>query len=137
MKFTKQELINNLVHTLNGKGRATKLRPDMDEEVCCYIPENPHPGCAIGCQPGFREAFADCDPDGSFSRVGLLERQFPEQFKHVFGEVGHDDINFLTELQDLHDDFYSWSGNGLKLKKSVVEEFCGIRGLCVPESDYA
>jgi len=135
MRFTYQELLNNFVSSCNGVGRAVR-HDEYEEEVCCYIPQD-HPGCAMGCQPGFREAcLASCteiDDDGIHIRA--VKEYFPELFKTIFGETDDQDVNFMVELQNLHDESFNWSGNKIKLNR--IKQFCSKNRLSIPESEYA
>ncbi len=54
--MNRTKIFKNFVKATKGKGPAK--RPGEFCKLCLYFPDK-HPGCSIGCQPGFREKFED------------------------------------------------------------------------------
>lgn len=124
----KQELLDNFIHSVNGRGPATDGRG-----TCRYVMEG-HPGCAIGCQPElepFKHRMAPVEDS-----VDYLLRKFPAIGEALCGaERGWEDISYLQALQRLHDFEGNWSEDG-KILHLAVERFCAQHGLRVPESEH-
>ena len=120
----RQALLDNFVKAVNGKGRAVNKNA-----LCSYFLEG-HPGCAIGCQPGFREKFKSKLPDEGGIPVHFTG-PYRKDLKEFFGiESGGEGVRFLFSLQQLHDIRDNWTGNYLRAE--VLEEFCHEEGLEVP-----
>ena len=130
--MNRQKLLTNLVRTLHHKGRA------LVDDSCVYVVRN-HPGCGIGCQPGFREKFAvrlrryklNAGPT---IRVLLEHEQLGKDMREFFGVTGdlqdNEDVRFLCLLQHLHDSSNTWS-NG-ELCREEVKEFADKWKLKMP-----
>jgi len=111
--MNKQKLLDNFLTIVNSKGRAVN-----DDGLCLYFPKDDHPGCAIGCQPGFRERFKD-NPDIKGGIYGVI---VSSKEVCIFLEVEVvEDKNFLSDLQGLHDDAFNW--NNLNLKPEAITAF--------------
>ncbi len=126
--MNKQALLNNFVQTAHEHGQA------MENDECAYFPED-HPGCAIGCQPGFREEFQDIMTDGDTAGETIqtlihyddIGRRMKKFFK-IRTEV---DERFLSDLQGLHDARDNWKRS--RLTAECVDEFCDEWKLRVPK----
>ena len=139
----RQALLNNFVERVNGKGRSIKSH---SHSVCKYVKEE-HPGCAIGCQPlmaPFVDEMKEADEaeKGKFfedSGIRSLIEMHPQVAIALgVGEGGIDpefDMDFLVDLQSLHDTQSNWYNN--TLYKSEVESFCRTYELELPNSEYA
>ncbi len=130
----RQQLLDNFVTACNGKGRAMQLKRlhGISSAGCVYI-KNGHPGCAIGCQPGFREKFGEKEwviencGIGSVLDGWLDNRTPPEDADGVdvsefFGIENVEDVKFLSDLQDFHDLVRHWDGT--KIVQYKLASFC-------------
>ena len=129
--MTNQEMLDNFVKATHGKGRAM----DPRDHSCVYMPTNDHPGCAMGCQPGFRAAMKTARAvEGRDADVVLLK--YKELLDPVFGITDYESRekvgDFLLLLQKLHDIPSPWTKDG-KLVSSVLAQFCKDNGLIVPK----
>jgi len=94
--------------------------------ICRYIKDG-HVGCAIGCQPGFREQFGKkveaWEQATQGGDIRCLLNKFPEiePFFDLDPKNNDEDFRFLTDLQEMHDQD-EWKPN--KLPKERVEDFC-------------
>lgn len=131
--MNKQELLTNFVRATNGRGRAVG-----EKGQCVYFPKD-HPGCSIGCQPGFRERFQGRLREGP-SICGWLGRYLGAELSEFFqiedlGFTQGADGTFLRHLQCFHDKHDHWIVTGLdcgKLKPDCLAVFCQKHGLEVP-----
>jgi len=156
--MNRQKLFSAFLRETHGKGRAVIATPDRFD--CAFFPAN-HPGCAIGCQPGFRKQFegrineglgiSDLMSDDGMSDardnflLGELREFFgieatteevnPGDLISVSELMKSDyDIDFLNELQSLHDEENNWQKARKKfLKKSMATKFAKRWSLKVPE----
>lgn len=136
--MNRQKLLNNFVERCDGKGRC------FDNKACQYFhPE--HPGCAFGCQPGFKEAFQKyADSMENRTMVSLVggivvnQQDTPSLYARLreFFELGpqvrSSDLVFISHLQELHDNPEHWTPDGY-LEPEVVRTFCFREDLSVPE----
>ena len=104
---TKQQIFDCFYNSLNGRGRAVDIW-----DSCRYFVEG-HPGCAIGCQPEFVEEARKLGKEGpqlnSLTSVHC-STETNEICKKAFPGI---DLDFLSELQYLHDSPASWTGDCL------------------------
>jgi len=124
--MNRQELLDNFVRATNGKGRAVLAKGS----ICSYFPEG-HPGCSIGCQPGFRERFKGRMRDERAIKYWLRktepangsgDEQLAADLMEFFGLDDDQDIEFLSALQLFHDATGNWIGLGIDPKSLAV--FC-------------
>ncbi len=112
--MNRQQIFTNMVTILHGKGQGKQQYGPGGDPVCSYFPEG-HPGCAIGCQPGFREKFEDklrASGDNECDISTVLD-SFPD-VRDFFGiefspRSDSDDYEFLSDLQELHDSANNWT----------------------------
>ncbi len=139
----RQKIFDNFVGALNGIGRCIQPnRPTGPTPSCIYVKEG-HPGCAIGCQPGFREKFGEKDwvvaNTGMFSILDTwVEDVAPEdpdgiEVSEFFGVENYLDVDFLQALQDFHDDRYNWDDRDSNLLPINLSAFCAGWGLKIPQ----
>ncbi len=136
----RQKLFTNMVTILNGKGRAmSPAAPGRGDPVCVYFPKD-HPGCGMGCQPGFREKFGP-DSDNSIGEglpIGphLKRRAAVREFFGVdSGSNKIHDEGFLSALQIHHDQEESWDDeNPLFFDADLLAQFAADYDLEVPET---
>ena len=124
-----------MVTILNGKGRSVS---PARQGACVYFPDD-HPGCGIGCQPGFREKFGPdsdayigegCPITDHLLRSSVVRSSVAE----FFGVDGAEDRAFLRDLQVHHDHECSWDEkNPLFFDIEQLENFARERGLEVPK----
>ncbi len=163
--MNRQKLFSTFLRKTHGKGRAVEeldvsfriSYPHVSAD-CVFFPEN-HPGCAIGCQTGFREQFEGKVSEGLVISDLLSGNEniiggicLGAELREFFGieatteEINPDvapvselmksdyDIDFLNELQSLHDEEDNWQKTRKKfLKKSEATKFAKRWGLIVPE----
>lgn len=126
--MNRQEILDNFVKETNGKGQSI-----ASHGSCLYFGED-HPGCAIGCQPGFRKRFIrykkKFDFDGMAIEDILLRYRSVKEF---FGVKSSDDGDFLIALQCLHDDESNWLSK-TKIRATSLGAFCKAHGLTSPLS---
>lgn len=146
----KQQMLDNFIQRVNGKGQATSvvtIRDMFGEKIkqpCCMYVKKNHPGCAIGCQPEF-EPFKDEIKKLKFTQkivslFSIAKNNLGDRIQKAFyvastRTVRMRDDSFLTQLQYLHDMDENWKGK--KIRKRSVAEFCTQFSLTVPESKYA
>ncbi len=132
----RQKLFSHMAVTLQGKGQA------IYAGECSYFPED-HPGCAIGCQPGFREAF---EKDIGLDVMGIdmvieLNDGVAEFFGLDVDEYGRlirsttcaGDGDFLLALQRFHDERKNWLKSGKLWRRKSLATFAKKWELKVPE----
>ncbi len=126
----RQRLLDNFVRATYGKGRAVHPSGADGRGRCAYVLEG-HPGCGIGCQPGFREAFGE-NPRVCGATVGIrtLIERVPE-VGEFFGAKNLYNLEHLVSLQILHDRAGHWTSEGT-LRREVLEAYCKREGLTVP-----
>jgi len=117
-----QRAFENFLRILNGKGRSVD-----DDGRCLYFPEN-HPGCGIGCQPGFREKFYQ--HKRMWDNVGFTIQDL-SKYEDVRDFINGCSLEFLTNLQGFHDLLVNWYG--LHLRKEATLEFAKINNVVVPD----
>ena len=100
--MNRQKLLDTFVRKTHGKGRAA----DKDGN-CLYFPNN-HPGCAIGCQTGFKKQFEDVIKSRIKSVTKLFNSMHAHIFRAFFDVKEPEDEVFLQTLQALHDQRYNW-----------------------------
>jgi len=152
--MNRQKILDNFVKATHGKGRSFvqtggESRPSMGE--CRYFNEN-HPGCGIGCQPGFREAFVPfreniegqsienllTGRENQFSFQGRMRQFFDltideeDAVKHRRGKRVDEDVKFLIDVQSLHDNEDNWIGDEI-LNPTVLQEFADKWNLQNPQ----
>ena len=109
----RQKLLDSFISTTAGDGQC------VDTEGMCQYVHDHLPGCAIGCQPGFREKFGEEEwVTDNLGIVGILNGEdgietqaAVEEFFGVVHRVDDDnasvddrsDVHFLGKLQELHD----------------------------------
>jgi len=108
-----QKVYNTVVRKLHGKGRAKV-------GSCCRYFVDGHPGCAIGCQPGFKKAFRGKINEGT-SIKGLC---YLKKVREFFGITKATDVEFLEDLQELHDEVTNWRRDGKHLRAESLKAFC-------------
>lgn len=119
----RQVVLDNFVTATRGLGQTVSNYGD-----CLYFPDN-HPGCAIGCQPGFREKFKDSVTEGVDIGSLLTDNAEVRNFFQV-SDVEDEDWDFLDTLQTLHDTDEDWYRKNLK--KGPLRKFCQKWKLTVP-----
>lgn len=136
--MNRQQLLNTFVEKTNGKGQS--LYEPEGETRCCYVPDDPnHPGCAIGCQPELDplrpqiKAWERVNHQTDTTAEDLLNR-FPE-LKIQLKVENDDDIEFLLQLQELHDAPNSWHDDKI-LVLTKIQAFAKDYGLTVPSANY-
>ncbi len=127
----KQQLFTNMVTILNGKGRSVS---PARHGACVYFLDD-HPGCGIGCQPGFREKFGpDSDTyigEGCPITDHLMRAVSVAEF---FGIETPEDRVFLRDIQIYHDHECSWDENNpLFFDAERLKEFASEHCLEVPK----
>ena len=116
----KQAILENFVTATRGKGQA------KHGKACSYFPDG-HPGCAIGCQPGFREKFehimeaSDTIVDRLHGDVYDREDGVRDQLRSLFGVENDGDVDFLGSLQELHDET-EWVDDSVS--QDFLDDFC-------------
>ena len=98
----------------------------MVDKKCAFIKAG-HPGCAIGCLPGFRKAVKgiQCINDV------ILRRLFKRKPSVAwFGRTSKSDAIFLDCFLDLHDDPQNWHGK--TLRRSAIVAFAKTWKLKAP-----
>ncbi len=135
----RQKLFSHCVTTLDGQGQGRESQTvhgtNWSRMICSYFPDG-HPGCNIGCQPGFRERF-----EGKIEPMGvddvIDEEDIGREVADFFGIENWDDRCFLVDLQDLHDVDANWAGQELNQRKkwdrTSLAAFATKWGLKVPE----
>ena len=127
--MNRQQIFDNLMK-LDGLGRGF----NEDEEQCAYFVEG-HPGCGIGCQPGFQDQFQSIieeeNGDSDSIRTLLHDSTFGMKIKKFFGVKTDDDVSFLTGVQLLHDDNRSWNED--KWDRKFLQRFCDKWKLRMPD----
>ncbi len=139
----RQQILDNFIAATEGKGPCHDA-----EDSCQYIHPN-HPGCAIGCQPGFKEKFGkekwvidNCGIEGVLDGTeseevqtaveeffDIVPRNF-DDYDYDYGDAyGDGDGNFLVSLQELHDDS-DWNG---QICSHSLERFCEVWKLKIPQ----
>ncbi len=137
----RQKLLDDFISATAGKGQCT-----VDGGTqCLYIKEG-HPGCAIGCQPGFREKFGKEEwirknPNIDSLLTGNEGQETQLAVEEFFGVVHRPedadysgdggDVHFLSKLQELHDGS-AWEENG-ELCKEYLDDFCELWKLKIPQ----
>ena len=118
--MNRQELLENFVTATRGKGQA------KTGSACSYFPKD-HPGCAIGCQPGFRDKFESIMEDSEKIADRLhgdmysQENGISDQLSLFFDIDSDSDVTFLDSLQSLHDDTEWVDGC---LSQDFIDDFC-------------
>ncbi len=118
--MNRQLILENFITATHGLGQG--LFPGTKSR-CAYFPES-HPGCAIGCQPKFKEQFK-----GKINvDIGIVEllagnKGLEKKLISFFKIKGDGDIQFLSSMQDFHDEPYNWNDDGT-IKKKHLDEFC-------------
>ncbi len=135
MAADRQKIFTNMVTILHGKGQG---RIKFGNKVLCsYFPPD-HPGCGIGCQPGFREKF---EIDLHLAEQAIDELMDYNPAVAVFFGVdldspdGHDeesDYGFLKDVQSFHDANDNWTKRKKWRRKSLAT-FAETWKLKVPE----
>ena len=116
----RQKIYDNFVTALDGKGQA------LDGASCVYFKDG-HPGCGIGCQPGFRERFETITPGSNKRRFGDNESidVIWSEVREFFGSTDDGsedgDLGFMMAIQTHHDDEENWDGDNLR--KARLKEF--------------
>lgn len=124
--MNKQKVLENFVLATDGKGRSLR-KTNSKTELCCYFPKD-HPGCAIGCQPGFREKFGNrqdtdmiadwfLESDELEAKLNAFFQIIPESTEDI------DAVNFLSDLQDFHDKRNNWNEDNC-IKPTALKQFC-------------
>ncbi len=130
--MNRQQLLDNFIFATAGKGQCTVT----GSPECLYVKED-HLGCAIGCQPGFREKFgkkawvvenALLDDVLLGTLWGTEEKAAAQEF---FGNPDSNDIEFLRSLQGLHDLREHWDGK--EIKPEALQSFCEHWKLKIPQ----
>ena len=118
--MNRQLMLENFVKATHGLGRG--LFPGMQHQ-CAYFSEN-HPGCAIGCQPGFKEKF-EGQINVEIGIVDLFDREtsIGKDLMSFFDVKHQDDVDFLDHLQAFHDEIDNWNDDGTIVKEHL-DEFC-------------
>ncbi len=103
----RQAILRNLVTLTRGLGQSIgEIEGGGGSLNCLYFPED-HPGCGIGCQPGFREKFQGVVQENKSIQVLLDECPGVAEFFGVEpGDPDDEDYNdgfFLEQVQELHD----------------------------------
>ena len=106
--MNKQALLDNFVAAVNGKGQSRGLNAD-GQMKCVYFKDG-HPGCAIGCQPGFKDAFGPLNLPNMQGIADLFHNKgaWYDRIRAFFSMDTEEDDCFLVDLQDLHDTEASW-----------------------------
>lgn len=123
----KQKFLNTFIERVNGKGQA------LQDGSCMYVKEG-HPGCAIGCQPEFEPFKEIYKYNYSDTAYGLARNP---NFCSAFGIEDEVDTRFLDTLQILHDGYDHWNKETGRIRRQVVEEFCTVHALTIPDSVYS
>lgn len=124
-----QKLFDNFVTLTHGHGQAIR------RGGCVFFPDTTgdrlpsHPGCAIGCQPGFRKRFEGVIVEVEL--LNLLQEQHGDAIREFFGVEHKKDEDFLCALQLLHDDDKHWECNTLKVR--AVTAFAEKWSLTIPK----
>ena len=130
--MNRQHIFDNIVK-LNGHGRAW----DESAQGCLYFLKGEHPGCGIGCQPGFSEKFQSLIEDSyrtEDSIFGLLENSdFGDDIETFFGVQTDEDKHFLNAIQRTHDREGSWNDD--QWDREVLQEFCTEWLLDMPDEE--
>lgn len=123
--MNRQQIFDTFIREVNGKGQAIR-KNEYGVNECLYVLDG-HPGCAIGCQPQFQEAYKECAPsekqmNSNISAILEDNTIFATRLRELFEVQDNEDLYFLASLQRFHDDDFNW--NGSSLKEDRVRYFC-------------
>lgn len=119
--MTEQQAFDNVVRILDCKGQCVHLGG------CVYFKLG-HPGCAIGCQPGFAR-FEDLDD----INLGYFISELMEEHPTIAAFFDGCRSNFLNALQSLHDRPDHWDESG-SLTDAAKRWFAEKWKLAVPSA---
>jgi len=126
----RQALLDNFVKRVGNKGRSEVIDQDTNDLACQYVPNNGHPGCAIGCQPCFDDPRLREILKGYEGRLiyYVLEKQ--SEIKDALAVQTQEEEDFLCFLQSLNDNIANWEGK--QLKQTSVDRFARRHDLVSP-----
>ena len=129
--MNRQALLDNFIIATHGKGCSNA----PGTANCLYFPDD-HPGCAIGCQPGFKEQFKRRISEGcgvdDLCGIGSGRTALQRDVRAFFGVESKEDVVFLCCLQDLHDHQEHWTRRGA-IRLPALRAFTTTHSLQIPD----
>lgn len=132
----RQQSLDNFIAATKGKGQC------LDDTSHCRYTHEAHPGCAIGCQPGFREIFGEMKwVSDNITIEAVLDGTEGQEIQTAVEEFfdidhgpdwvdGYEDVDFLVALQNLHDGS-GWEDG--KIYHTDLVDFCEYWDLKIPQ----